>query len=155
VNTLFGIVIEMGGLGLEVSNNFVQGCDPYNAIIVQAASAEVRNNTVPKSGDVNYLNTSGVDWDAAPGTSGTLPIPIWADTVAVTGATNINKITSGEENFIGTGVYSVRITNGALATRDPQWPPDGISTPPTGTVLVTPPVLSGIHVRAGWLRLGV
>jgi hypothetical protein len=131
-SSAYGIIVD-GGLGVEISRNYVAGCEQNQAILVSTNSASVKNNVVPKSGDPSYLNTSGTNYEVT-AASGVLSIPAWADSVALYGVNSINSVKSREEVANGTGVYSVFITNGG--TGYPQHPTatwSGCTVAPTGT----------------------
>lgn len=125
-----GIYSNGGAFGIQISRNFIQGCDLNRAIISDALSADIRDNIVinPAATGDKWIGGSDVTINAA---SGTLVIPDWVHTITLTGSNNLSSIKRASTNAIGTGIASFYIS--APGSNYPQHPTvtvSGCTTPP-------------------------
>jgi hypothetical protein len=125
-----GILTNGGAFGVQISNNYFQGCDPFKTVVTDALSADISNNvniSVAAHGP-QWFAQSDVTINAA---TGALVIPDWASVVTLTGVNHISTIHRSSAHAIGTGVSALVVN--APGQNYPQHPRvtiSGCSTPP-------------------------
>ncbi len=129
---VYGLRQWNGGIDIEVSDNYVSGCDANLALTMDAYSSVVKNNIVASTN-----LGSGYDAVVTAATT-TLTIPPWADVVQLLGTNNFSNVKTVEQTAIGTGAASVQITNGGAGYTNGAATATftGCSVSPTGTVNV-------------------